>query len=241
MPSYCRPAGSRCVAPGYLAGFPLPFLRAVFGQLLVQLHVDVFIVCKRGETWAKYRYSIVPYSPLCVCVCVCVCVDIYVSVGVWIFKYVCVYVDIYVCVCVCVCLCVWILMCVCGGFCTLKSPGNEGGLKPNSFSFPRQEGWWYALRLSDLSLCLSLSLFPSLPLSSSLSRRSPRMRGLPGSLRFIQQQRTITKNKRGKRRKEEKKAEGRGGEEETLRETVSVIIMKPHAKQRRMRRRKEGE
>lgn len=58
----------------YLAGFSLPFFGTVFGKLLIQLHIDVFIICqKRGTDLAQKLILFV--APVCVCVCphVCVC------------------------------------------------------------------------------------------------------------------------------------------------------------------------
>lgn len=56
----------------YLAGFSLPFFGTVFGKLLIQLHIDVFIICqKRGTDLAQKLILFVAH------VCVCVCVWMY--------------------------------------------------------------------------------------------------------------------------------------------------------------------
>lgn len=56
----------------YLAGFSLPFFGTVFGKLLIQLHIDVFIICqKRGTDLAQKLILFV--APVCVCVPSCLC------------------------------------------------------------------------------------------------------------------------------------------------------------------------
>lgn len=56
----------------YLAGFSLPFFGTVFGKLLIQLHIDVFIICqKRGTDLLIKTYSL---CRACVCLCVCGCI-----------------------------------------------------------------------------------------------------------------------------------------------------------------------